>query len=137
MLILMDLTLPWCNYFAFPFATITISSKTFTLDRVALSLLCLLIFLATAHELWLTYNKKVFNPKKVGKALQALNSFSMIENCRKLLSTKSAVVENLGCLNGIRVLSTAWIVLFHTYLTFNTYYVSNRFMFYQVMEDYT
>lgn len=39
----------------------------------------------------------------------------MLTNGKKLLSTKSVAVDNLACLNGMRVLSTTWIVLYHTY----------------------
>jgi Nose resistant-to-fluoxetine protein, N-terminal domain len=48
------------------------------------------------------------------KLLHILLSFSLLINVRKLLSTKKAP-DSIPCLHGIRVLSTTWIVLAHTY----------------------
>ncbi len=70
------------------------------------SLLGLVILLATSHELWLEYYERPIQPQKVGLVLKSLHCFSMLSNGRKLLSTKSGAVDNLACLNGIRVLST-------------------------------
>lgn len=50
---------------------------------------------------------------KPGK-FQTLAKFSLWKNAKKLLSTKSRD-KDLPFLHGIRVLSTAWIVLFHEY----------------------
>ncbi|XP_059352860.1 nose resistant to fluoxetine protein 6-like isoform X2 [Daphnia carinata] len=82
---------------------------------VTLSLLGCIVLAATAHDLWLTYQNRPIQPKKASLSLQALHCFSMLTNGRKLLSTKSIVVDNLACLNGMRVLSTTWIVLYHSY----------------------
>ena len=48
------------------------------------------------------------------KSLHILLSFSLLNNVHKLLSTKKAP-DSIPCLHGIRVLSTTWIVLAHTY----------------------
>ena len=80
-----------------------------------MSLLGLVIILATSHELWLEYYERPAQQKKTGLTMKSLHCFSMLTNGRKLLSTKSVAVDNLSCLNGIRVLSTTWIVLYHTY----------------------
>jgi hypothetical protein len=83
------------------------------MKSVILSLLGLVVLLATSHELWLRYQNRAVEPKEM--AMKALHCFSMLANGKKLLSTKSNAVDNLACLNGIRVLSTTWIVLYHTY----------------------
>lgn len=75
-----------------------------------------MILIATLHDLWFSYYQiQRHQPKKVGLPVKALRCFSMLTNGKKLLSTKSAAVDNLACLNGMRVLSTTWIVLYHTY----------------------
>lgn len=77
-----------------------------------------MILIATLHDLWFSYYQiqpAADQPKKVGLPVKALRCFSMLTNGKKLLATKSAAVDNLACLNGMRVLSTTWIVLYHTY----------------------
>lgn len=44
-------------------------------------------------------------------------AFSVYTNTKKLLSTRKSP-DDLGCLHGIRFLSTAWVVLAHTYAAF-------------------
>lgn len=124
-----------CKYNFVEFEMTLLMFKFVSLQRVALSVLGFIILLATAHELWLTYKNTSFQPTKDGFCLTALNCFSVPTNIRKLVSTKAAVIDNLGCLNGIRVLSTAWIVLYHTYLFACLGFhfpVYNRFMFQEV-----
>lgn len=67
--------------------------------------------------------------KSDGLFLRALHCFSAINNGRKLLSTKTGA-GNLGCLNGIRVMSTFWVVMGHSLLNFIS--GPNRFL---VLED--
>lgn len=97
----------------------TIATPNFNGPDIAvittLSLLGCIVLAATAHDVWLTYLNRSVQPKKVTLSLQALRCFSMLTNGKKLLSTKSNAVDNLACLNGMRVLSTTWIVLYHTY----------------------
>jgi len=83
---------------------------------VTLSVLGLVILTATLRDVWFSYyQSQPDQPRKIGLAVRALQCFSMLTNGKKLLSTKSGAVDNLACLNGIRVLSTTWIVLYHTY----------------------
>lgn len=60
----------------------------------------------------LTDHKTTENSKS--DTLQNLARFSLWKNAKKLFSTK-VQDNNLPFLHGIRVLSTAWIVLFHEY----------------------
>ena len=98
-------------------------------NRVTLSLLGFVILAASAHELWLLYNDRTIEPNKDRLALKALHCFSLVTNGRRLLSTKSAAAENISCLNGIRVLSTTWIVIYHTYFQAITHEMYNTFTF--------
>lgn len=49
------------------------------------------------------------------KVIQILACFSMYSNGKKLFATKSTD-GNIGCLNGIRVLSMCWILLCHRFM---------------------
>ena len=42
-------------------------------------------------------------------------NFSAITNCRRIFHFESTLSDQLSCLNGIRVISTFWIVGYHTY----------------------
>jgi len=69
-------------------------------------LIILCICCATAWEI-------IFK-KKRSKPL--IGTFSLKSNCEQLFTLpKSNQPGQLGCLNGIRVLSTCWIVLCHAY----------------------
>ena len=85
--------------------------------RVTLSVLGLLVLLATIHESWRMYRNVPYDPQTDGKTLSALRCFSFIHNGRKLLSFEpsSSSSDNLSCLHGIRVLSTFWVVIGHTW----------------------
>ena len=75
----------------------------------------LLVVAGTAHEVVRFYLARPIDPKTSGLPVRALHSFSALNNSRKLLATK-ATAENFGCLNGMRVLSTAWVVIGHCFL---------------------
>ncbi len=49
-----------------------------------------------------------------GIAYKYFMAFSIYTNTKKLLSTRKSP-DDMGCLHGIRFLSTAWVVLAHTY----------------------
>lgn len=85
--------------------------------RVLLSLLGAVIVVATVEEAWAMYITVSGDRQqlKANRLTQCLRCFSVITNGRQLMSTKMASSDNLACLNGIRVLSTTWIVLYHTY----------------------
>jgi len=83
---------------------------------VTLSILGGLVLAATAHESWRMYKNKVFDPTNDHWAISALHCFSTLNNGRKILSIKvSTSSDNLSCIHGIRVLSTLWVVIGHTW----------------------
>ena len=57
--------------------------------------------------------KQLVDSQKDGQRIRVLNCFSALNNSRKLFSTKDDVKDSLSCLNGIRALSTLWIVFHH------------------------
>ncbi|EFX85286.1 hypothetical protein DAPPUDRAFT_314000 [Daphnia pulex] len=81
-----------------------------------LSLVGLLVLMATVHEGWRMYHGTDFDAKQDGKLLSALHCFSILNNGRKILSMKvTASSDNFGCIHGIRFFSTCWVVLGHTF----------------------
>ena len=71
------------------------------------------VYLAVAGLLIaLILSAAVLSGKNNGRPTTLLGCFSVVGILRKILSTNP---DDLGCLNGIRVLSTAWIVLYHHY----------------------
>ena len=84
--------------------------------RVLLSVIGLLILLASLAESWRIWSGiHTVDPKRDGLSIRMLLCFSAINNGRKLLSTKTGA-GNLTCLNGIRFLSTTWVVMGHFFL---------------------
>lgn len=84
--------------------------------RVTLSLIGLLVLISTVHEVWRAFHKIPFDPKIDGNVVNYLHCFSFLNNGRKLLSMKSPPGGgNLNCIHGIRVLSTFWVVIGHTW----------------------
>lgn len=84
---------------------------------MTLSLIGLFVLLATLHEGWRTYHGVPFNSQSDGKVVTSLHCFSILNNGRKLLSMKvSSRGTNIGCIHGIRVLSTLWVVIGHTWI---------------------
>jgi hypothetical protein len=83
---------------------------------VVLSLVGLLVLMATIHEAWRMYRGTDFDAKQDGKLLSALHCFSILNNGRKILSMKVAASnDNFGCIHGIRFFSTCWVVIGHTF----------------------
>lgn len=71
----------------------------------------------------------------LGNKSQALLAFSFYTNGRKLLSyKKSESSDVIHCLNGIRVISTAWVVLGHAYAGYMGLPVQNKNIFFSVNE---
>lgn len=62
-------------------------------------------------------NHEVENPPHRGLAYQYLMAFSLYTNTKKWMSTRKSA-DDMGCIHGIRFLSTAWVVLGHTYFAF-------------------
>lgn len=104
------------------------------LNRVTLSLIGTVVLIATIHDIWRTYRGIGFSSQTDGGIVTMLHCFSALNNGRKLLSLKpaSSGSDNLSCLHGIRVLSTCWVVLGHTWLKNATSNVLNPKMVLQV-----
>jgi hypothetical protein len=83
--------------------------------RVTLSLIGLLVVLATLREAWRMHRGVDFVPTD-NKAANVLQCFSALSNGRKILSLKSSGSDNLSCLHGLRFFSTCWVVLGHMWL---------------------
>ena len=60
-----------------------------------------------------------------GKAVEALHCFSALTNGRKMLAASAPGVQNFACLNGLRVISTTWVIMGHTYYIFSLTRVAN------------
>jgi len=66
-----------------------------------LSLLAFLALAASCHEAFRLYTDRPIDAKRDSLAVRYLHCFSVINNGKKLLSTK-APPGNLACLNGLR-----------------------------------
>lgn len=84
---------------------------------MTLSFIGLLVLCATAQEAWRIFNGISFNYESDGIIVNILHCFSILNNVRKFLSMRLNPGEGyLGCLHGIRVLSTLWVVIGHTWI---------------------
>ncbi len=85
---------------------------------MVLSLLGLLVVMATVHDTWRMCRDVAFDSEKDLMVVSALHCFSALTNGRKLLSMKSGKNSktNLACVHGVRVLSTCWVVIGHTWI---------------------
>lgn len=97
-----------------------------------LSLLGLFALLATMHEGWREYCDRPIDLKVEGLPIRISNCFSVLNNGKKILGTKINSSDNLGCLNGIRVLSTTWVVMGHTYFKAIDHPMYNAVFLYEV-----
>lgn len=87
------------------------------INRVVLSLLGLVVVAATIHDAWRMLMDEPFESQKDGPIVSYVHCFSALTNGRKLLSMKvSKSPTNLSCVHGIRVLSTLWVVIGHTWV---------------------
>lgn len=100
--------------------------------RVVLSFLGLAALVATLHEGWREYRNQPINIKEEGLSVRVLHCFSSLNCGRKLLSTDVKSSENLNCLNGIRVLSTTWVVMGHSFLQASWHTMFNGIFLLQV-----
>lgn len=85
---------------------------------VVLSVICLLVVLATTHEAWRRFFVIGFDAQLDDFKIRALHCFSALTNGRKILSMKVTVPsanDNIGCIHGIRFFSTCWVVLAHSW----------------------
>jgi len=73
--------------------------------------------IATLYESWREFFDRPIDSRKEGLPIRFLYCFSVLNNGRKILSTKANSSDNLACLNGIRVLSTTWVILGHAYVS--------------------
>ena len=86
-------------------------------DIAVISILSVIGFLvasATLHELVRMHFFSPIDTNTESMEVRVLHCFSAVNNTRKLLTTRPSS-DNLGCVHGIRVLSTTWVVMGHTY----------------------
>lgn len=89
----------------------------FSLCRIVLSLVGLLVTSATVHEAWRMYFGIDFDSKTDGPFVNSLHCFSALSNGRKILSMKQSTSnDNFGCIHGLRFFSTCWVVIGHTWI---------------------
>ena len=80
-------------------------------------MLGLVVLVATAHEIWReSYLQRPVDSKSERLGIRFLHCFSVINNCRHMVSTQDDAKDSLSCLHGIRVLSTCLIVLQHAFI---------------------
>jgi len=87
-----------------------------------LSLIGILVLSATIHEAWRSSVDRPIDARTDSLGVRILHCFSALNNTRKLLSTKSSS-DSFTCIHGIRLLSTTWVVMGHSWMM--TYYQYN------------
>ncbi|XP_026315635.1 O-acyltransferase like protein-like [Hyposmocoma kahamanoa] len=90
---------------------------------VIFSLIGLLAVLSTSYDIWNTFIRKR-DPKSLSAICQ---SFSVYTNARRLITYKP-VRGALECVDGIRAISMAWIVIGHTFSS-NLPFINNLDLF--------
>lgn len=76
---------------------------------------------ATCHEAWrLHYVQKPIDVKTEGLVVRSLFCFSALTNAKTLLNTTVNNQDNISCLNGIRVLTTTWVIMGHIWRWLST-----------------
>ena len=91
-----------------------------TLFRVLLVLLGFAVVTSTLHEIWkklFDWSLSTYPPLINGQLVSLWHSFSMLSNGKRILSTKTSP-SHIPCLDGLRFLTTTWIIIL------NTHYVS-------------
>ena len=104
------------------------------MNRVIFSVLGLLVITATVHEGWRMYRDVKFDGRRDGFSITALHCFSVVNNGRKLLSMKvlTASSDNFGCIHGIRVFSTVWVVMGHFWSVLSTKLINPLTLYYVI-----
>jgi len=94
--------------------------------RVLLSVIGFLIIAATIHDWAGVYCGCAPADTGCGGAVRVLHCFSALSNGRKLLAAgPPSGSTNFACLSGIRVISTMWVVMGHTYYILSLTRVAN------------
>ena len=81
--------------------------------RVVSSLICVLLILATCHDIWRTSRGIGFDAATDSTAVTTLHCFSITRNTNKLVSLLNSESQGLSCLNGIRSITTVWLIFIH------------------------
>ncbi|KAB0799351.1 hypothetical protein PPYR_07231 [Photinus pyralis] len=98
---------------------------------VILSMLALVVLSSTLYDVLLFRHLKD-QEYNIGMA------FSIYTNTKRLISTRSTDPSSITCIYGLRVISMAWIVLGHTYLSHCHLFASNNvYLLKWVKEDST
>ena len=77
-----------------------------------ISFFALLTIIGTLVDISCRYFSNAFC---TSKHIQVLQGFSLYSNTLMLLSTQQPKADALPCINGIRFMSTAWIIILHVY----------------------
>ena len=117
---------------------------------MTLSVLASLVLAASCHEAWRLNVDRPIDAKEDSLAIRYLHCFSLINNGNNLLSTKA---PPLACLSGLReyyiafsnfnyfivslsyfvgVLSTTWVVMYHSYSILKFQSLYNLYQLYNV-----
>lgn len=83
---------------------------------VILGIIAALCLIGTTIDIVARYSSNSSGSSRKSTGLQCILAFSAYTNTLKWLSTKGGS-DNLGCIHGIRFLSTCWVVLAHTWTT--------------------
>lgn len=82
--------------------------------RVIFSCLGLVIIVATLYDGWrLHYEKRPIQSQSERFSVRMLHCFSALSNAKAVLNTSTNNPDNLACLNGIRVVTTTWVMMGH------------------------
>lgn len=84
------------------------------MNRIILGTIGVLVVLATLQESVRIWNHRPIDQENDGLTVRILHCFSALNNGRKVFSTK-VFADNFGCIHGIRVLSTTWVLLGHLF----------------------
>jgi len=99
---------------------------------VTLSLLGLLALIATLYDGCREYCNQPIDLHVACLPVRVFHCFSVLNNGRKILRTRVNSTDNLGCINGLRVLSTTWVVMGHSYFKAREHSIYDDMVLHQV-----
>ncbi|GFR06706.1 NRF domain-containing protein [Trichonephila clavata] len=105
-------------------------SKVFNVDQIVfltvLALIALLVVIGTVIDGYQHLKHKDSKGERKNRLLQFFVAFSLYTNTKKLVHIEKNSGSEISCINGMYVLGTALVVIYHTYfLPFFTLFSSN------------